>query len=1116
MATGNKILIVEDEPLIAMEIEDRLISMGYAVSGVVSSGEKAIKKIAQTSPDLVLMDIMLEGDMDGVEAASQIRALFDIPVIYLTAYADSKTLERARISEPFGYLIKPFQERELHAAIEMALYKHSMEKKLRESENRYRTLAESAQDAIYILDSEGRHQYINSFGAKVIGSSPEEIIGKTMDDIFPPEISRKKNGEVKKVFKSRKPVSFEINIPLSGHNTWWDTKMVPLMVQNDEVQLVMCISRDITEHKLAEAALRRSKEFNETVLNTMTDAISIIDVNDFRIIDTNQAFSELYGLKKDDILGKHCYEITHKRTEPCAPPHDICPLHDVLGTGRNSIVEHKHFLKNKEIQYIEVSMSPIKDEKGSIISMVHVARDITERKRSVERLAKLNNCMLGFGPDYIDNINRITALCGELMGAACALYNRLDQGMLCSWGQWNTPPGYNPVDKPEGHICYDTINQGTDEILVVQNLPETRYARTDPNVMAYDLKTYVGRSVRLGQDYVGSLCVVYQKDYLPQEDDKRLMGIIASAIAVEERRRHAELALMEREAKLSAMIEGFDGLIYICSKDYRIEFMNSQLIKRTGYNGVGDYCYKVLHDRDSICPWCVNDRIFIGETVRWEVQSPRDNRWYYITNTPIYHQDGSISKQAMIIDINERKVVEKAHRESEEKYHALMNDAGDAIILADLNGNVMEVNKKTEELLGYTKEELSNMNIAQIHPEEMLERTIASFKVCANLNDGQVLRKDGKIVPVDITGSAIEYAGRKAILGIFRDITERKQAEEELRAKQFQLSEAQRIAHIGSWDVNFKTGETTWSDEMYHIYGVSPDTFKFTVEAFIKLIHPDDKKAMLRWIKASSTGKKEPDLEVRIVLPDGTVRFILGSGEVFFDEKGNPIRAIGTAQDITERKQSEELIKTSLKEKEVLLREIHHRVKNNMQIISSLLNLQAGYIEDKKYLDMLKDSQNRIMTMSLVHEKLYMSKNFTKINFKDYIHNLANSVFQSYTSRSGNILLNLNIEDIELGIDSAIPCGLIVNELVTNSIKYAFPGEKKGEIKIVLSKKDGNDYELTVSDNGIGFPEDIDFRKTETLGLHLVSLLAEEQLSGKINLNRSKGTEFSIRFGDGK
>lgn len=919
MAIGNKILIVEDETIISMELENRLQNLGYVISGVVSSGKKAIQKTAESSPDLVLMDIMLEGGMDGIEAAAQIRARYDIPIIYITAYADSNTLERARISEPFGYLIKPFQERELHATIEIALYKHSMEKKLRESENQYRTLAESAQDAIYILDRKGRYHYVNSFAASEIGLSQEEIIGKTMDEIispdYPPELISMHLSALEKVFKSGKKVSFEFNNP--NQESWMDSKMVPLLNEDGEVQQVMCISRNISERKQAERELKRSKEFTETVLNSITDAISIIDVNDFRIIDTNQAFSDIYGLRKEDSIGEHCYNISHNRTEPCSQPDDICPLQEALRTGRNSIIEHKHFLKNGKIQYVEVSASPIKDEKGNIASMVHVARDIsarklsekalkeseirfrsivqsandaimvgdskgniilwnkgareifgyeeeeilgmpasrimperywkhhqktledvhstgksdffgktvesigrrkdgsefpleislatwniekenyysviirdiTERKRSEEMLAKLNNCMLGFGTDSIDNINRLTALCGELMGASCALYNRLDRGMFCSWGQWNTPPGYNPVDKPEGHICYDTINQGTDEVLVVQNLPETRYARTDPNVMAYDLRTYVGRAVRFSNDYVGSLCVVYQKDFLPTEDDKRLMGVIASAIGTEEKRRHAEETLREREAKLSAMIEGFDGLIYICSKDYRVEFMNSQLIRRTGYNGVGNYCYKVLHDRDSVCPWCVNDRIFRGETVRWEVQSPRDNRWYYIANTPIYHQDGSISKQAMIIDITKRKRAEEALRESEERYRKLV-ELSPVAIAVHIKGKIVFANTAAAKLLGAANsgQIIGRKIMDVVHPEsrELVKdriRQMTEFGKVISPAEEKFIRLDGSVLEVEVAAMPFIYKGKQGIQEIAYDITGRKQAEKLRRDK---------------------------------------------------------------------------------------------------------------------------------------------------------------------------------------------------------------------------------------------------------------------------------------------------------------------------------------------
>jgi PAS domain S-box-containing protein len=211
----------------------------------------------------------------------------------------------------------------------------------------------------------------------------------------------------------------------------------------------------------------------------------------------------------------------------------------------------------------------------------------------------------------------------------------------------------------------------------------------------------------------------------------------------------------------------------------------------------------------------------------------------------------------------------------------------------------------------------------------------------------------------------------------------------------------------------------------------------------------------------------------------------------------------------------EEQIKESLTEKEVLLKEIHHRVKNNMQIISSLLRLQSRDVTEKKYIDMFTDSQNRITSMSLIHEKLYQSKGLAKIDFDDYIRDLANGLFQSYGA-NGNIKLIIDIRDVSLGIDSAIPCGLVVNELVTNSLKHAFPDGRRGEVLISLHSTPENMIELIVRDNGVSIPANIDIRKTESLGLHLVTILVENQLHGEINLNRSKGTEFLVKFKDVK
>jgi two-component sensor histidine kinase len=220
---------------------------------------------------------------------------------------------------------------------------------------------------------------------------------------------------------------------------------------------------------------------------------------------------------------------------------------------------------------------------------------------------------------------------------------------------------------------------------------------------------------------------------------------------------------------------------------------------------------------------------------------------------------------------------------------------------------------------------------------------------------------------------------------------------------------------------------------------------------------------------------------------------------------------VAIVHDITERKRAEEQLKTSLKEKEVLLKEIHHRVKNNLQIISSLLKLQSEYIQDEQMLRMFRESQNRVKSMALIHEKLYQSKDLVKLDLVEYIRNLAAYLFRSYGVDSYAISLQIEVDNVSLGIDTAIPCGLIINELVSNSLKHAFPASREGEIRIAFRSGRDNQFTLIVSDNGAGLPRDLDFLKTESLGLQLVNMLVH-QLEGAIELDRSGGTAFKITF----
>ncbi|MCE8429314.1 MAG: PAS domain S-box protein, partial [Candidatus Methanoperedens sp.] len=277
------------------------------------------------------------------------------------------------------------------------------------------------------------------------------------------------------------------------------------------------------------------------------------------------------------------------------------------------------------------------------------------------------------------------------------------------------------------------------------------------------------------------------------------------------------------------------------------------------------------------------------------------------------------------------------------------------------------------------------------------------------------------------------------------------------------------------------------------------------------LVHPDDLSLMMELDKCFSNEIRASSLEMRI-LSKANRYLIMDVSMVPQTWNGKVVRCLGIARDITKRRKDEEKLKDSIKEKEILLREIHHRVKNNMQVISGLLMLQEELSDDEKIIGMLKDSQNRIASMALIHEKLYKSENLSKIDFKEYVDELVSALFESYLVGESEIALNINVENISLGIDLAIPCGLILNELVTNSLKYAFPDGKKGEIKISLHSTGEDMIELIEGDNGAGIPDDLDFRKTQSLGLHIVNLLVENQLHGEITLNKEGGTEFRIRF----
>jgi PAS domain S-box-containing protein len=337
-------------------------------------------------------------------------------------------------------------------------------------------------------------------------------------------------------------------------------------------------------------------------------------------------------------------------------------------------------------------------------------------------------------------------------------------------------------------------------------------------------------------------------------------------------------------------------------------------------------------------------------------------------------------------------------------------------------------------------------------------------------------------------------------------------AKKELVKSEEMLKEAQKVAHIGHWVWNMN-GSGYWSDEMCRIFGAEDNGFVLDSDSFERAIHPDDIDFFMSKRKSIIETGESLEIENRIIRNDGEVRYVISRATSIREPSGAIVRIIGTVQDITERKLAELEIKKSLAEKEILLRELYHRTKNNMSVIDALLELQTDQFEDDNIKEIFYDTRNRIQSMALVHQKLYETRDLSSINLREYISELAGLLVSGCSHRSGYIELRYNMQDVAILIDAAIPCGLVLNELITNALKYAFL-DGPGVIEIELFRADEETVEFKVSDNGKGVPFGFDPRRDAHLGMKNIFALVEYQLKGSVQFKFDGGVSCRVRFKD--
>ncbi len=1018
------------------------------------------------------------------------------------------------------------------------------EQYLKQNEKTFRHLSQNASDIIYLYDFKpaGKYTYVSDSVKKILGYSPEDFY---KDPLFGNKIVlnddkrlvKKSSDIITKKGTVRKTLDISVfkYIKKDGNTAWLETRYSHLKDKQGNIITLIGISRDVTKEKQEEILRKETEAKFKLIAENSNDIIFFFTYHpEPKYIYVSPSIKKVLGYSANEF-----YKNSNLAQSIVSDKKGYINFeNNIAKQQKNNNLQFtagvfQYKTKSGKLIWLEDNYSPIFDEDGRIKFILGVSRDITtEKNYRVELEQKWINYqnLLEASPiGILIHDNDICLYCNKtaldilegehiskIIGANLIDYFYLPEQREIA------------INRMHRAINGEELDDMPYKILTLKN-----------NVIDVELKTvpFLYNGKKCVQTIISNISDIkkLEKEIVRAEIAEDLNKELIKEINYRKKIQHE---LVTQTTKYEAIFNNTSHLIWSVNRDLIITSFN------TNYY---DYIYKLFDFKLKVgshigavktkSNQSINLNFWISKYEKifnekkdnnvefFEVQNvdasgKSHNREVYLH--PIRDSRGIITEIAVIAhDVTDRKLAAQKILDQAAKLESIFESSAHLVWTVDTtfhltscNNNFIEVFKLNYKIDPVLNKQL-HLHVGKQYRAEyenywyplyrkVLAGNSLKFERKQNDENGNINYKEIYLNPIrNSHGEIIEIAC------LAHDITENKKFEKQIVEQSAKLKAIFESGDQLMWTISVDKKLTSfnqnYSKAIFDLYGYYPELGKSVRSSKSTEYHDV-------WDSRYEQAFKGKQVEFISERTNRNGLKIIRQ-MILYPIKDNDNKVIeisGIGFDITENKKNEERITQSLKEKEVLLKEVHHRVKNNMQVISSILNLQSSYVKDTYALNLLKECQNRIKSMAFIHESLYQTKNFESVNFSEYITTLTKNLVHTYSINSKKIKLILTLDKLFLNLDSSIPCGLIINEIVSNSLKYAFPDNRDGIIFVTL-KVDNNNVRIEAGDNGIGIPSHIDVKHTETLGLQLVDTLVE-QINGTLILERNRGTKFIIEF----